>query len=142
MPGDCSTPLDTSTPKGCTCGDGGGDVVGRQAAGEDELDAARELHAAADQSAGTPVPLTGPSNSSLVGSGFGSGCAGAQHGEQLERRAGGAGREVFGIGLQDVGLEHGEDLVDRALRRDDCVTATHAHPAACGSCELRRALRA
>ena len=55
MPGRDSTPLDTSTPNGRTSCDGGGDVVRREAAGEDESRRARAIGCAAGQSAGTPA---------------------------------------------------------------------------------------
>ena len=113
-PGRSSTPLDTSTPKGCTADDRRGDVTGVEAAGEYQLRAARE-RARAPASRSACRCRSRPLRRARA-RGSGAAAAAPAHAPAAARvRAGRRSAvEIGRIGLQHVGPEHAQHLIHLA----------------------------
>ena len=81
------------------------------------LRAARDLRARSSSRKATPVPLTGPSNSSCGGRGCGSAAPARSTGSSSSPRGRRRVARSSASVCSDVRLEHVDDLVDQPLRR-------------------------
>ena len=119
-----STPLDTSTPKGRTCADGGGDVAGVQAAGEDDLAAPRELGRRARQSVVCAAAADRALEQHAAAAAAAARRARPQHGQHAQRAAAASARR--GPRCRSAGCRAGNPAGSRRLSsRVGCrVTAT------------------